>query len=220
MAIIISGMLGVGKSLTSKYLADLLGTKVFYEPVENNPVLPEFYKDPKNNSFLLQTYLVNERYDSMARAQEYDILDRHIDENLLFAKVNHEFGNMTDVEYQTYEILFNNLKSAFLDLYDANDSLVVYLKADYDTILDRIKRRGRPYEQIKENDTFKPKYYKRLIEAYDEWYEKAPYKHKIMIDVSNNIGTGDMKNNVDVIGTIYNKLEQMKHEKIGRRSIK
>ena len=220
MAVIISGMLGVGKSLTSKYLADLLGTKVFYEPVENNPVLPEFYKDPKNNSFLLQTYLVNERYHSMARAQEYDILDRHIDENLLFAKVNHEFGNMTDVEYQTYEILFNNLKNALLDLYDTEDNLVVYLKADYDTILDRIKKRGRPYEQIKEDDTFKPKYYKRLIECYDEWYEKAPYKHKIMIDTSNNIGEEDMKNNVDIIGTIYNKLEQMKHEKIGRRSIK
>ena len=42
--ITLSGIIGSGKSSLTNLLSQELGTKAFYEPVEDNPVLPLFYK--------------------------------------------------------------------------------------------------------------------------------------------------------------------------------
>lgn len=47
MVIITAGMIGVGKTTLTGLIADHLGTKAFYEPVGDNPVLPLYYSDPK-----------------------------------------------------------------------------------------------------------------------------------------------------------------------------
>ena len=49
--IVISGLIGVGKSTFTTQLAEHLGYEPFYEPVDGdeNPYLELFYKDPKKN---------------------------------------------------------------------------------------------------------------------------------------------------------------------------
>lgn len=42
--ITLSGIIGSGKSSLTEILSKELGTKAYYEPVEDNPVLPIFYK--------------------------------------------------------------------------------------------------------------------------------------------------------------------------------
>lgn len=42
--ITLSGIIGSGKSSLTEILAKELGTKAYYEPVKDNPVLPIFYK--------------------------------------------------------------------------------------------------------------------------------------------------------------------------------
>lgn len=44
MAVIcVGGMIGIGKTSVAELIAKELGSKVFYESVEDNPILPLFY---------------------------------------------------------------------------------------------------------------------------------------------------------------------------------
>ncbi len=47
MLIVLSGTIGAGKSSLAAALGEHLGTDVFYEAVDNNPVLDLYYQDPK-----------------------------------------------------------------------------------------------------------------------------------------------------------------------------
>jgi Deoxynucleoside kinases len=86
MMIVLSGAIGAGKSSLATILSEHLGTEAFYEQVDNNPVLPLFYKDPKKYAFLLQIYFLNKRFDSIKKAmvQDNNVLDRSIYEDSLF----------------------------------------------------------------------------------------------------------------------------------------
>lgn len=60
MTIVVSGMIGVGKSSVAKLIAEALDLSVHYESVDDNPILPLFYtstaeEQEKNRyAFLLQ----------------------------------------------------------------------------------------------------------------------------------------------------------------------
>lgn len=53
--IVLSGPIGAGKSSLTSLLAEHLGTQAFYEGVDNNPILPLYYKDMAHYTFLLNT---------------------------------------------------------------------------------------------------------------------------------------------------------------------
>ena len=59
---IISGLIGAGKSTLAKSLADRLQLPVHYEPVADNEYLEDFYGDIKKYSFAMQVYLLNRRF--------------------------------------------------------------------------------------------------------------------------------------------------------------
>ena len=60
--IIISGNIGSGKSSLTRVLSEKLGWKAFYEVVENNPYLEDFYKDMSKWSFHLQVFFLSKRF--------------------------------------------------------------------------------------------------------------------------------------------------------------
>ena len=47
MLIVLAGTIGAGKSSLAAALGQHLGTDVFYEAVDNNPVLDLYYQDPQ-----------------------------------------------------------------------------------------------------------------------------------------------------------------------------
>ena len=49
--IVLSGPIGAGKSSLTGILSKYLGTNPFYESVDDNPVLPLFYENPKKYAF-------------------------------------------------------------------------------------------------------------------------------------------------------------------------
>ncbi|SUN05154.1 Deoxyadenosine kinase / Deoxyguanosine kinase [Streptococcus agalactiae] len=51
MLIVLAGTIGAGKSSLAAALGQHLGTDVFYEAVDNNPVLDLYYQDPKKMLF-------------------------------------------------------------------------------------------------------------------------------------------------------------------------
>lgn len=184
MVIITAGMIGVGKTTLTSLIAEHFGTKAFYEPVGDNPVLPLYYSDPKQYGFLLQIYFLNRRFDMIkqALADDNNVLDRSIYEDALFTAENHKDGNITDAEMEVYTQLLDNMMAELHKLPKKAPDLLVYAETDFETILYRIKKRGRDYEQFDENDELR-QYYFRIWSAYRDWFEAYDASPKIKIDL-------------------------------------
>ncbi|OMI07680.1 deoxynucleoside kinase [Bacillus paralicheniformis] len=195
--IVVSGMIGIGKTSVSELLADSLGTKVYYESVDDNPILPLFYTSSdeeiqeKRYPFLLQLYFLRTRFQAIKEAYKEDntVLDRSIYEDWYFAKVNHDLGRISYLEMQIYEGLLDEMMKEIDGLpYKKAPDLNVYLKASFDTVLHRIGLRGRDFEQ----DESLVDYYRTLWEGYDEWLHKHYKASDVLIvdmdstDVVNN----------------------------------
>ena len=181
--IVLSGPIGAGKSSLTSILAKYLGTKPFYESVDNNPVLPLFYADPKKYAFLLQVFFLNTRFRSIkdALTDDNNVLDRSIYEDALFFQMNADIGRATKEEVDTYYELLNNMMGELKHMPKKNPDLLVHIKVSYDTMIKRIQKRGRPYEQLSYDATLED-YYKRLLRYYKPWYEKYDYSPKMEID--------------------------------------
>ncbi|AFS40102.1 MULTISPECIES: deoxynucleoside kinase [Leuconostoc] len=184
MVIITAGMIGVGKTTLTGLIAEHFGTKAFYEPVGDNPVLPLYYSDPKQYGFLLQIYFLNRRFDMIkkALADDNNVLDRSIYEDALFTSENHKDGNITDAEMSVYTQLLNNMMAELQKLPKKAPDLLVYAETDFETILYRIKKRGRDYEQFENNDALR-QYYFRMWSAYRDWFDAYDASPKIKIDL-------------------------------------
>ncbi|MFE6760825.1 deoxynucleoside kinase [Streptomyces sp. NPDC057689] len=198
MAVIcVGGMIGIGKTSVAELIAKELGSKVFYESVEDNPILPLFYTAgpeeiaAKRYPFLLQLYFLQTRFAAIKEAyrQDDNVLDRSIYEDWYFAKVNHDLGRISALEMQVYEGLLAEMMREIDGLpYRKAPDLMVYLKADFETVLLRIGLRGRDFEQ----DTGLVEYYRTLWSGYDDWVREHYSASDVLVidmnrtDVVNN----------------------------------
>ncbi len=197
--ITLAGIIGSGKSSLTEILSRELGSIPFYEPVEDNPVLPLFYKgnelaakkrqagekDATNPyAYLLQTFFLNRRFMMMKKTLQSrnNILDRSIYEDAMFMRMNTEMGNATQVEYSIYQELLTNILEELNHVVPSNDyNLMILIKVSYDTMVSRIKKRGREYEQI-EKDPSLIDYYGRLLKYYEEFEENYNQSEMLVID--------------------------------------
>ena len=210
MVIITAGMIGVGKTTLTAKIADHLHTKAFFEPVGENPVLPLYYKDPKQYGFLLQIYFLNKRFSMIKQALSDDnnVLDRSIYEDALFTKENNAEGNISDTELDVYLKLLDNMMSDLNKLPKKAPDLMVYSETSFETILYRIKKRGRDYERIDNNPELKDYYYK-MWSAYQDWYQEYDASPKMKIDLD-KYDLEDPQNVATVLGMIDERLAQIR----------
>ncbi|MBW1605744.1 deoxynucleoside kinase [Lactobacillus sp. Sy-1] len=177
-------MIGVGKTTLTGKIAKHFNSRPYYEPVGDNPVLPLYYSDPKRYGFLLQIFFLNKRFKMIKRAlkSNHNVLDRSIYEDNLFTRQNNIDGNISDTELAIYTELFNNMRSDLNSIPRSHPDLMVYVYADFETILKRIKKRGRDYEQF-DNDPALKDYYYRLWQAYQQWFADYDDSPKIKLDL-------------------------------------
>ncbi len=164
-SIAIAGNMGVGKSTLTELLANHLGWTPFYEAVDDNPYLADFYKDMRQWSFHSQIFFLSRRLHHHREIISHPasvIQDRTIYEDAeIFARNLHQRGNMCKRDYQVYRGLYEEF-IRFLPM----PNLVVYLKASVPTLIERIQRRGRAFEQ-----DVSPLYLQQLNELYNAWIE-------------------------------------------------
>lgn len=173
--IVIGGMIGAGKTSVAKLLGDELGSDVFFEEVDNNPLLELFYvadeeeEQEKRYPFLLQLTFLSSRFRSIKEAlvDKNNVLDRSIYEDWYFCKVNHDIGRISELEFKIYEELLENMMEELDELPKKAPDLMVYLHGSFEEIVRRIGTRGRDFEQ----DNSLMSYYKTLWEGYDEWVD-------------------------------------------------
>ncbi|WP_438715169.1 deoxynucleoside kinase [Enterococcus sp. AZ109] len=182
--IVLAGTIGAGKSSLTAMLSEHLGSQAFYESIEDNEVLPLFYANPEQYAFLLQIYFLNKRFESIKKAMQDDnnVLDRSIYEDSLLFHLNADLGRATDTEVKVYdELLGNMMEELPYAAHKKHPDLLVHIKVSFETMLDRIEKRGREYEQLSFDPTLYD-YYKELNYRYDQWYEDYNESPKIQID--------------------------------------
>lgn len=184
--IVLAGMIGAGKTKYTQMISEELGSQPFYESVDDNRILEMFYKDPKRWAFALQIHFLNTRFQSIKQAlkHQHNVLDRSIYEDALFTKINYESGNMSEAEMDTYLSLLDNMMEELDGMPKKAPDLLVYLQGPLSIHLERIKKRGREYEQVNDEDDELLAYYKHLHSRYDEWYETYDKSKKIAIPIT------------------------------------
>jgi deoxyadenosine kinase len=140
----IAGLIGAGKSTLATALGKHLGIDSYYEPVEENEYLADFYRDTARYSFAMQVYLLNRRFQ-----QHQEIIwrgrsavqDRTIYEDSIFARMLAESGLMDPRDYRTYVQLFRHMSN-----FMCKPSVIVYLDVSPESSLERIRNRNRDIE--------------------------------------------------------------------------
>lgn len=140
----VAGIIGAGKSTLARTLGEHLGMDVYYEPVEDNEYLADFYRDTPRYSFAMQVYLLNRRFrqhQEIIWRGRPAIQDRTIYEDSVFAKMLRDTGLMEPRDYETYVELFQNMSN-----FMCKPNVIIYLDVDPETSLARIKKRERDVE--------------------------------------------------------------------------
>ncbi|WP_295730931.1 deoxynucleoside kinase [uncultured Limosilactobacillus sp.] len=182
--IVLAGTIGAGKTSLTKMLAQHLNSQPFFESVDDNPILPLFYKDPQKYGFLLQIYFLNRRLDEIKDSftNDLNVLDRSIFEDSLLFRLNADLGRATHTESDIYTSLLDNMMEELPDeQHQKAPSLLIHIQVSFETMLKRIKKRGRSFEQI-DKDPSLYNYYRELNERYRKWYEQYDASPKMVIN--------------------------------------
>ena len=146
MFIVVAGNIGSGKTTLTKKLSKRLGWRPHFESVEENPYLEDFYGDMNRWSFPLQVYFLSHRFNvhrSIEASNFTDIQDRSIYEDAhIFARALFEQGALSPRDYKSYLNLYHSMVEQL-----RVPDLVIGLKRSLPNLIDRIKSRGRDYEQ-------------------------------------------------------------------------
>ena len=173
---VLAGNIGAGKTTVSRLLSRRLGWRSYFERVDDNPFLADFYGDMERWAFSLQLYFLTHRLEDHRLIEERGesaIQDRSIHEDaLIFARNLHEMGKMGEGEWATYLKLYEQV----LALLRPPD-LVVYLRRDLEGLLSNIRQRGRDYES-----SIPPDYLARLNRYYEEWIDSRPGERVLIVD--------------------------------------
>lgn len=165
----VAGNIGVGKSTLVTMLSAKLGWQPFFEPEGENPYLADFYKDMHAWAFHSQVFFLTRRlraHRMLAVHPTSAIQDRSVYEDAeVFARNLFTQGLLNQRDYTAYCELYQVL-TEFLPPPD----LIVYLRATTPTLLQRIAKRGRDYEQ-----EIAPSYLSQLENLYEEWIQNFSY---------------------------------------------
>jgi deoxyadenosine/deoxycytidine kinase len=180
----VEGVIGVGKTSLAKLLSDRLQAQLVLEEVEENPFLKDFYRDRARYAFQTQMHFLFSRYQQQRSLRQTELFSERLIADYLFQKDRIFAGlNLSDRELALYEKLV-----VWLELAVVKPDVVVYLQASSDVLLERIQRRGRPFERDMDRE-----YIRQLNEAYNHFffhYTEAP----LLVVNTNGI---DFVNNAD-----------------------
>ncbi len=196
--IAIEGVIGVGKTTLARLMRDPLQAELLLEVFEENPFLSDFYADRERYAFQTQIFFLLSRYRQQHRviaptlAHTTLISDYSFAKDRLFAHLN-----LSGDELEMYGRVHNVLAEK-IPLPD----LVVYLRAEVDTLMDRIATRDRPYERAMSRD-----YIADLSGAYGRFFAEYHDAPVLIIDTDDLNWVGDPEALAHVVGRVRTALD-------------
>lgn len=198
--IAIAGNMGSGKSTLVDFLARTYDVSPFYEPNDENPYLPDFYKDMKRWAFRSQLYFLSNKFrlhQELDRTPGVVALDRTIFEDAeIFATALHQMRKIDKRDWQTYWGFYQ----AILDAIKPPD-LMIYLRCSMRTLRQRIKLRGRAMEK-----DVPLAYLKRLDRLYEEWIKSYEMSEVLVLETDKLDYIHDLVHRLDVMERIESVL--------------
>lgn len=193
----IEGVIGVGKTSLARLLQPNFKANVLLEVFEENPFLSDFYADRARYAFQTQIFFLLSRYRQQLSTIPQSLVDGGdlisdymFDKDALFARINLK-GDELEMYYRVHEALAEKIPPP---------SLVVYLRASTDTLMQRIAMRDRPYERQMQRE-----YIDELNRTYDEFFLKQYHTSPVLTIDSSSL---DFVGNPDDLKTIDIKIRQ------------
>jgi deoxyadenosine/deoxycytidine kinase len=166
--IAVEGPIGAGKTSLATKLAAHLDAALLLEDADGNPFLPQFYDDRKRHALAAQLFFLLQRADQvrdLGQGQLFapiTVADFILDKDPLFARIN-----LDEAEFRLYRQIYEGLRPQA-----AAPDLVICLQAGPDVLLERVRKRNRPYET-----GMSESYLAEVARAYSEFfyhYDAAP----------------------------------------------
>jgi deoxyadenosine/deoxycytidine kinase len=154
-------VIGVGKTTLVHQLTRRLAGRAVLEEFEENPFLPDFYRDRRAYALSTQLFFLMSRYRQQEILAQGDLFRARTVADYVFDK-DRVFALLTLEEHELgiYDRLFDVLRPQV-----PTPDLVLYLFADHRTVMRRIMERGRSYEL-----NMDPAYIEQLARAYHEFF--------------------------------------------------
>ncbi len=197
--IAIAGNIGAGKSTLLEFLTQTYDISPFYEPNDENPYLPDFYKDMRRWAFQSQLFFLSNKFRIHQEADRRSgvvIQDRTIFEDAeIFATALHQMRKIDQRDWQTYWAFYQNI----LQVIQPPD-LMIYLRCSMRTLRQRIRLRGRRMEQ-----DIPLSYLKRLEGLYEQWISDYTLGEVLILDsgkldfVSDLIDRQDVRERIEAL---------------------
>jgi len=146
------------------------------EAFEENPFLPGFYKDRARFAMKTELFFLLERFDQQRReVLQTDLFQGRLVSDYLFVK-NRLFACLTldPLELKLYERIYDAVSRDI-----PSPDLVIYLSARPEVLIERIDRRGRPYEA-----DFDTEYLIALRNIYKEHFEHYDETPLLIVETS------------------------------------
>ena len=173
--ICVDGPIAVGKSTLSRKLAEHFSARLVLEEFDDNPFLRHFYNDPKLVAFQTQVYFLLARFKQQETLRQQDLFSRTLVSDYLFAKDRiFAYMNLSREELALYERIYDLVRPQLLE-----PDLVIYLHAHPDTLMERLHKRGRTYENTVERE-----YLEELTQGYNHFFTHYDETPLLILDTS------------------------------------
>ena len=141
--IAVEGPIGAGKTSLSKLLSKTYGAKLALEKDEENPFISKFYDNRETIAFQTQVFFLLSRYAQYLDLAQKDLFNSVILIDYIFQR-DRIFAtlNLKQHELSLYDQIFNMLRGKI-----PKPDLVIFLQANSETLIKRVKKRGRDYEK-------------------------------------------------------------------------
>ena len=200
--IAIEGNIGAGKTTLAHLLSKKLNARLILEQFADNPFLPKFYENPKQNAFPLELFFMAERYKQLKDMihtsdlfQNITVSDYVFTKCLLFAKIN-----LSDDEFRLYQKLYDIMQQQLIF-----PDIIIYLHSPVQKLQKNIKKRNRAYEQ-----RIPDEYLFSIQETYTSYIKQHNIK-TIFIDASNADFLGNEAHLEIVMNALQNDFESGQH---------